>query len=92
MNSDILASDGHSEQFDQEREFYNLLGLELGDLIAANVASVDLVEVQSRLLLIGSKFQKENAPAHIGAMLTVVLRVILERQRMNLFRRPVYFG
>ena len=88
MNSDILASEGHLEQFDQEREFYSLLGLELGDLIAANVASVDLVEVQSRLLLIGSKFQKENAPAHISAMLTVVLRVILERQRMNLLRRP----
>ena len=87
MNSDILVSDGHSEHFVREREFYNMLGLELGDLIIANVASIDLVEIQSRLLLIGSKFQRDNAPPHINAMLTVLLRVILERQRLNLMRR-----
>lgn len=91
MNSDILVSDGHSELFDREREFYNMLGLELGDLIVANVASIDLVEVQSRLLLIGSKFQRENASPHIGAMLTVLQRVILERQRVNFTRRAVDF-
>ncbi|MDN2699298.1 hypothetical protein O0882_23560 [Janthinobacterium sp. SUN073] len=90
MNSDTLVSDGHSELFDRERELYNMLGLELGDLIVANVASIDLVEVQSRLHLIGSKFQRENASPHIGAMLTVLQRVILERQRMNFMRRSVH--
>ncbi|WP_139178473.1 hypothetical protein [Janthinobacterium sp. OK676] len=87
MNSDLLFSTGNTEKFDIERNFYSSLGLELGDLIAANVASCDLIEVQSRLLLIAGKFQKEKAPSHIAAMLTVILRVILERQRIERLSR-----
>ncbi|TNC77563.1 hypothetical protein FHI69_09535 [Janthinobacterium lividum] len=83
MNSDLLFSIGNTDKFDSERDFYSSLGLELGDLIAANIASCDLIEVQSRLLLIVGKFQKDKAPPHIAAMLTVILRVILERQRIE---------
>lgn len=81
MNSDIFFSVGHTDKFDVERNFYNNLGLELGDLIVTNVASTDLVEVQSRLLLMIGHFHQDKAPSHIAAALNVILRVILERQR-----------
>ena len=52
MNPDVLFSDGSTTKFDLERDFYNILGLEAGDLMVANVADIDLVEVQGRLILI----------------------------------------
>lgn len=87
MNSDILFSVGSGQQHERERAFYETLGLELGDVIASNVLNTDLVEIQSRLLLIAGKFQKEKAPAHITAMVNVILRVIFERQRRDKFQK-----
>jgi hypothetical protein len=87
MNADILFSAGPDEQHENERAFYDTLGLELGDVITANVLSIDLVEVQSRLLLIAGKFQKDKAPAHINAVINVILRVILEHQRRDRLRK-----
>jgi hypothetical protein len=38
MNLDVLVSDGSTMKFDLECNFYNTLGLELGELMVANVA------------------------------------------------------
>lgn len=90
MNSEFFSQRGlakPSQLYESERTIYESLGLELGDVIVANVLSTDLVEIQSRLLLIVGKLQKDKAPPHITAMVNVISRVILERQRRDRFQQ-----